>query len=52
MKEKTPAGRTRRLTPHLHKPRRHGTKSWTTWVPESRIASVDSFRHGPRRKER
>ncbi len=52
MTQKHPAKLTRRLVPHLHKPRRHGTRNWTTWMPESQIASVDSFRHGPRRKAR
>ncbi|MFI5360924.1 MAG: hypothetical protein ACHQ49_03045 [Elusimicrobiota bacterium] len=51
-KETTPAKRTRRLVPLIHKPRRHGTRVWTTWVSESRMDTSDSYRHGPRQKGR
>jgi len=40
MTKRHPAAKTRRLKPLLHKARRHGTRSWTTWVPEIRISPL------------
>jgi len=48
MKKNKPARLTRRMSPLMHKPRRHGTRSWITWLPEARMAPMTWRRLTPR----
>jgi hypothetical protein len=49
---KRPIKRTRRLVPHLHKPRRHGTPNNVTWVSSARVTPPGSMRRGRAPSER